>query len=73
MNRFSHLTIGVMARHTACKVEGLVRLREVPGELVARCKGGWVPVCPIIKALYTEAPGSRGASAGAGPASHGGE
>jgi hypothetical protein len=62
-----------MARHTGCKIEGLERLREVLGELVGRCKGGTVPARPIIEALYTEAPGSRAASAGAGPALHGGE
>ena len=49
------------------KIEDLARLREVLGELLARCKGGTVPACPIIETLYTEAP------AGAGAASHGGE
>ena len=55
------------------KIEDLERLREVLGELVARCKGGTVPDCPIIEALFTEAPASRGAPAGAGAPSRGGQ
>ncbi len=73
MSQSSHLTIGMMAGPTGCKVEGPERLREVLGELVARRRGGTVPACPLIEVLYTEAPGSRGAPAGAGPALHGGE
>ncbi len=73
MSQSSHLTIGMMARHSGCKAEGPERPREVLGELVARRRGGTVPARPLIETLYTEAPGSRGAPAGAGAALHGGE
>ena len=73
MSQSSPLTIGMMARHSGCKIGGPERLREGLGELLARRSGGTVPACPLIAAPDTEAPGSRGAPAGAGPASHGGE
>ncbi len=37
------------------KLTDLERLETVLADLVARCRGGTVPRCPIIEALYAEA------------------
>jgi MerR family mercuric resistance operon transcriptional regulator len=63
---------GLAAGHLAevrAKIADLARLEAVLAELVARCRGGTVPECPIIEALYTEGPGpgpggGRGAAQG---------
>ena len=34
------------------KLADLRRLEKVLAELVARCKGGTVPECPILEALF---------------------
>lgn len=50
---------GLAAGHLAevrAKIEDLARLEDVLADLVARCRGGTVPACPIIEALYTEPP-----------------